>query len=207
VSVNGCAVTGLGTKVTRGDVVHVDGKPVEPEETKRYVLLNKPVGTVCSLSDEKGRPTAASILSRHFSERLYNVGRLDMYSSGLIIFTNDGGFAARVSHPSSRIEKEYIVETSLPMPRALCAAYQKGIRIDGVFYKAVRAEELAARAARIVLAEGKNREIRRVFAHFDCAIKHLSRVRIGNIVLENLREGDFRELTPAEIARLAPRQP
>jgi 23S rRNA pseudouridine2605 synthase len=203
VSVNGSAVTELGTKVARGDVVQVDGKPVELEETKRYVLLNKPVGIVCSLSDEKGRSTAADILSRRFPERLYNAGRLDMYSSGLIIFTNDGDFAARISHPSSRIEKEYIAETTLPMPRALCESYQRGIRIEGVFYKAIRAEELTPRKARIVLIEGKNREIRRVFAHFECAIKYLSRVRIGNIALENLREGDFRELTPVEIAGFA----
>jgi 23S rRNA pseudouridine2605 synthase len=202
VTVNGAAVTEPGTKVGPGDSVLVDGAAVAPEATKRYILLNKPVGAVCTLSDEKGRMTAADILSARFSERLYNVGRLDMYSSGLIIFTNDGDFAAAVSHPSSLIEKEYIVETSLAMPRALCASYQKGIRVDNVFYKALRAEEINPRKARIVLIEGKNREIRRVFAHFECAIKHLSRVRIGSVEAGNLREGDFRELTPAEISSL-----
>jgi 23S rRNA pseudouridine2605 synthase len=202
VSVNGVRVIVLGTKVAEGDAVSVDGKPVRPEEKKRYVLLNKPVGAVCTLSDEKGRPTAADLLRHRFTERLYNVGRLDMYSAGLIIFTNDGDFAARVSHPSSRIEKEYSVETSRPMPRQLCASYREGVRINGVFYRAFAAEELSPRCARIVLIEGKNREIRRVFEHFECPIKRLVRVRIGGLTLDGLREGDFRELTKEEISAL-----
>jgi 23S rRNA pseudouridine2605 synthase len=205
VSVNGEAVTALGTKVLPGDSVCLDGKPVTPEETKRYVLLNKPSGAVCTLSDEKDRPTAADILRNRFPERLYNVGRLDMYSSGLIIFTNDGDFAARISHPSSGIEKEYIVETSLPMPRSLCESYARGVRIDGVFYRARKADELTPRKCRIVLVEGKNREIRRVFEHFDCRIKRLTRIRIGCLGISGLYEGDFRELTAAERAGLETR--
>jgi 23S rRNA pseudouridine2605 synthase len=202
VSVNGEIVTTLGPKVLLSDTVRVDGNSVEQEAVKRYVLLCKPAGTVCTLSDEKDRPTAADLLKEHFPERLYNVGRLDMYSQGLIIFTNDGDFAAKVSHPSSRIEKEYIAETSMPMPRELCGAYQKGIRIDNVFYKALKAEELSPRRARITLVEGKNREIRRVFEHFECPLKRLTRIRIGSIEIAGLQEGAFRELTPAEIHAL-----
>ena len=106
VTVNGEAVTELGTKVTVKDTVCVDGKPVALEAAKRYVLLNKPAGYVCSQSDEKGRPCAVDLLKSAYSERLYNVGRLDMYSQGAILFTNDGDFAARLSHPSAEIEKE-----------------------------------------------------------------------------------------------------
>ena len=112
VSVNGTVVTELGTKVRDGDAVTVDGKPVKLEARKCYVLLNKPAGFVCSASDEKGRQVAADLLKDSYKERLYNVGRLDMYSKGMILFTNDGDFAAKLSHPSSQIEKEYIVETS-----------------------------------------------------------------------------------------------
>ena len=90
VAVNGVTVTAPGTKVSAFDTVTVDGKVIHQEEEKRYVLLNKPAGYVCSLSDEKGRPVAADLLKDTYSERLYNVGRLDMFSSGLIIFTNDG---------------------------------------------------------------------------------------------------------------------
>ncbi|MBQ0166174.1 MAG: rRNA pseudouridine synthase [Treponema sp.] len=202
VAVNGTVVTVPGTKVIESDTVTVDGKPVQQEEQKRYVLLHKPAGYVCSLADEKGRKTAAELLKPHFTERLYNVGRLDMFSAGLIIFTNDGDFAAKVSHPSAEIEKEYIVETSLPIPEGLVEAFMKGIRIEGVFYKCKFAEQIGARRIRVVLIEGKNREIRRVFEHYDAAIKRLTRIRIGPIQNDGLQAGQFRELKPDEIKNI-----
>ncbi|MDR3284598.1 MAG: rRNA pseudouridine synthase [Treponema sp.] len=202
VTVNGKTVTVLGTKVAAGDTVCLDGKEIRPEETKRYVALNKPAGHVCSLSDEKGRPVAAELLAKRYTERLYNVGRLDMYSSGLIIFTNDGNFAAKVAHPSSQIEKEYIVETSLPFSPRLPEQFAKGVRVEGVFYRAETVERLSSRRLRIVLMEGKNREIRRVFEHFNAPIKQLCRVRIGSILLKDLPEGESRDLTRAEVEGL-----
>ncbi|AEE17144.1 pseudouridine synthase [Treponema brennaborense] len=200
VSVNGTVVTVPGTKVLPDDTVCVDGKRVTLEETKRYVLLNKPAGFVCSLSDEKGRQTAASLLEPHYSERLYNVGRLDMFSAGLVLFTNDGEFAARVSHPSSEMEKEYVVDTSLPVPPALAEKFVKGIRVDNVFYRCKSAERLNSRRMRIVLIEGKNREIRRVFEAFNIGVKQLVRIRIGNLNIQGLGPGEFRDLTAAEVA-------
>jgi 23S rRNA pseudouridine2605 synthase len=202
VTVNGVCITEPGSKVSAGDTVCVDGKPVTPEETKRYVLLHKPAGYVCSLADEKGRAVAADLLKEKYSERLYNVGRLDMYSAGLIIFTNDGQFAAEISHPSAEIEKEYIVETSLPVPPGLVEKFMRGVRVDGVFYKCVTAEQLGARRVRVVLIEGKNREIRHVFEYFDAAIKRLTRMRIGSIENGGLQAGQFRELTPQEVRGL-----
>ena len=206
VTVNGEAVTELGTKVSSEDKITVDGKLVVQEEVKRYVLLHKPAGYVCSLKDEKGRDVAADLLKPHFSERLYNVGRLDMFSAGLIIFTNDGDFAAKVSHPSSEIEKEYIVETSVMIPEDLPKQFLKGIRIEGVFYKAKDVELLTKRKLRVVLIEGKNREIRRVFEHFQIGIKSLTRMRIGTIKNNNLQAGQFRELTKEEITSLLEKQ-
>lgn len=206
VTVNGEVVTELGTKVSSEDKITVDGKLVVQEEVKRYVLLHKPAGYVCSLKDEKGRDVAADLLKPHFSERLYNVGRLDMFSAGLIIFTNDGDFAAKVSHPSSEIEKEYIVETSVMIPEDLPKQFLKGIRIEGVFYKAKDVELLTKRKLRVVLIEGKNREIRRVFEHFQIGIKSLTRMRIGTIKNNNLQAGQFRELTKEEITSLLEKQ-
>ena len=202
VTVNGQTVTEPGTKVGPGDVVMVDGREIQPEAEKHYVLLNKPAGYVCSLSDEQGRPVAADILKEVYSERLYNVGRLDMFSCGLIIFTNDGDFAAKLSHPSAEMEKEYIVDSSLPLPRRLAKDFMDGIRIDGVFYRAREAEELNARRLRVVLVEGKNREIRRVFEHYGVGIKRLIRVRIGNVGIDGLSEGRFRELNSREVSGL-----
>lgn len=202
VCVNGVTITTPGTKVTKNDTVTVDGKPITPEESMRYVLLNKPKGYVCTLSDDRGRPIAADILKKAYSERLYNVGRLDMFSSGLIIFTNDGSFAATLSHPSAELEKEYIVDTSTNLPRSLCDDFKKGVRVDGVFYKCRDAEELNARRMRIVLIEGKNREIRRVFQSYDVGIRRLVRVRIGSVGMGSLEEGQFRDLTSAEVNSL-----
>ncbi len=199
VSVNGVTVTQLGTKVQTTDKVEVDGRHVVPEEKKRYVLLNKPEGVVCTLSDEKGRTSAADLLKEAYSERLYNVGRLDMFSTGLLLFTNDGNFAATLSHPSAELEKEYVVDTSLPLPRSLAADFMKGIRIDGVFYKCKSAVEINSHRISIVLIEGKNREIRRVFESREIGIKRLVRVRIGNIKIEKLGAGEFRDLTSAEV--------
>lgn len=202
VSVNGVVETEMGIKVSEKDNICVDGKKISIEEKKRYVLLNKPSGYVCSLADEKDRPVASSLLKEAYSERLYNVGRLDMFSSGLIIFTNDGNFAAKLSHPSAEIEKEYVVETSMPLPRTLAEEFEKGIRVDGVFYKCKSAIELNARKIKIVLIEGKNREIRNVFASKEIGIKKLMRVRIGNIELNGLKPGEFRELSEKEVSGL-----
>lgn len=164
--------------------------------------MNKPAGYVCSNSDEQGRDSAIDLLKEYYSERLYNVGRLDMFSSGLIIFTNDGDFAARLSHPSSELEKEYIVDSSLPLPRNLAEEFMHGVRIDGVFYKCKFAKELNSHRMQIVLIEGKNREIRRVFESRNVAIKRLVRVRIGNVEMNKLAPGGHRDLTQEEVKGL-----
>ena len=198
VSVNGTLVIDMGSKVRTGDTVLLDGKPVHPEARKCYVLLNKPAGFVCTLSDEKGRPTAADLLKETYSERLYNIGRLDMFSSGAILFTNDGDFAAKIEHPSAQIEKEYVIETTQDFPPELLTRFERGIRVDGIFYKCRSAAAINRRKLRIVLVEGKNREIRRVLDSFNCTIKRLVRVRIGNLELGTLKAGEFRNLTTKE---------
>lgn len=202
VSVNDVVVTELGTKVSKNDKISVDGNLVIPEDTKRYVLLNKPSGYVCSLADEKERPVAIDLLKEKYPERLYNVGRLDMFSQGLIIFTNDGDFAATLSHPSAELEKEYIVDTSLPLPRMLAEEFEQGLRVDDVFYKCKKAQELNAQRIKIVLIEGKNREIRNVFKSKKIGIKRLTRVRIGNIEIDGLKSGESRDLTQFEVQGL-----
>ena len=198
VFVNGTLVTDMGSKVRTGDTVLLDGKPVHPEARKCYVLLNKPAGFVCTLSDEKGRPTAADLLKETYSERLYNIGRLDMFSSGAILFTNDGDFAAKIEHPSAQIEKEYVIETTQDFPPELLTRFERGIRVDGIFYKCRSAAAINRRKLRIVLVEGKNREIRRVLDSFNCTIKRLVRVRIGTLELGTLKAGEFRNLTANE---------
>lgn len=202
VSVNGSIVTELGTKVFPSDEVCVDGKKIVLENTMRYVLLNKPVGYICSLVDEKGRPLAKDLLKNSYKERLYNVGRLDMFSSGLIIFTNDGSFAEKLSHPSSEIEKEYVVKTLEPIPENFSSMFEKGIMVNDVFYKCKSANRVSKDKIHIVLNEGKNREIRNVFAFFNIKIKYLIRIRIAFLKIEDLAPGQFRNLLPDEIENL-----
>ena len=202
VCVNGAVITELGTKVRDGDTVTVDGKRVQLENRKCYVLLNKPAGFVCSASDEKGRQVAADLLRDSYKERLYNVGRLDMYSKGMILFTNDGEFAAKLSHPSSQIEKEYIVETSQDVTEETAKLLEKGVRVDNVFYRCVRCQVLKPRKIKIILIEGKNREIRKMLESQNIGTRSLVRVRIGNVNLDDLRPGEHRDLTEKEVKGL-----
>jgi 23S rRNA pseudouridine2605 synthase len=202
VSVNGATITEQGTKVFPGDKVLVDGKPVGAEQRRIYLALNKPPGYICSSSDPQGRPLALSLLPQDITERIYNVGRLDFQSCGLIFFTNDGDFAARLGHPGSGLEKEYIVEATGHIPDETAQALETGITIEGVHYRAQAVERVGSRCLRIVLVEGKNREIRRVFSHFHLHPMRLRRIRIGPVKLGDLAEGESRPLKRFELDTL-----
>ena len=202
VSVNGIIVTAQGSRVEEWDVVLLDGKPVVLENRKLYYALNKPPGFICSSNDPQGRPLALSLLPSSITERLYNVGRLDYQSCGLIFFTNDGCFASRLGHPSSQLEKEYIVEATGIIHDDVIDAFVNGITIEDVYYRAKSAEKTGRKSLRIVLIEGKNREIRRIFSHFHLHPCLLRRVRIGSVLLGELKEGNSRPLTDSEINNL-----
>jgi 23S rRNA pseudouridine2605 synthase len=201
VSVNGETITTQGSKVTEGDTVLLDGKPLRLEDRQIYLALNKPPCYICSSSDPQGRPLALDLLPAG-RERLYNVGRLDFMSCGLIFFTNDGNFAGRLGHPACGLEKEYAVEATGPIPDAVIDAFNGGITIEGVHYKAKFAERTGRKNLKIILVEGKNREIRRVFSHFHLHPALLRRVRIGTVLLGTLAEGSSRPLTETEINEL-----
>jgi 23S rRNA pseudouridine2605 synthase len=202
VSVNGVVVSGQGSRVFPGDTVLLDGKEVQTESRQLYLALNKPPGYICSSSDPQGRPLAIELLPNEIRERLYNVGRLDFMSCGLIFFTNDGEFAAKLGHPGSGIEKEYMVEATGHIPDELIDAFKKGINIEAVHYRAQAVERLGSRAVRVVLIEGKNREIRRVFSHFHLHPFRLRRIRIGPVKLGELPEGESRALKKFELEAL-----
>lgn len=201
VSINGSTASELGVRVKPGDRVELDGRPVRTEDRKRYILLNKPAGYISAMSDPEGRPLAAALL-KGVGERVYNVGRLDQWSSGLLLFTNDGDFAYLLVHPSGGIEKEYYVETDGPLGDDFFEGFRAGVEVDGVLYRAGSVERSGPASARIVLVEGKNREIRRVLERFGRKPRILRRVRIGGVSIEGLKEGEFRELAEAEIEGL-----
>ena len=202
VAVNGVIVSELGSKVFPDDIIFLDGKQVKKESRKLYIALNKPPGYICTSSDPQGRPLALSLLPKEISERLYSIGRLDFLSCGLILFTNDGDFAARIMHPSHELEKEYIVEATGHISDEVIEAFKQGITIEGVNYLARSVYRIGSRCIRIILIEGKNREIRRVFSHFHLHPAKLRRVRIGPVKLDKLAEGESRQLAKSEIKGL-----
>ena len=202
VSVNGTTVDTQGSRVLPGDRVLMDGSELSQERRRVYIALNKPPRYICSSSDPQGRPLALDLLPGEFGERMYNVGRLDFLSCGLIFFTNDGDFAAKLGHPSSGIEKEYVVETTGNVPDELLRAFENGITIEGEHYRARAVGRIGSRCVRIVLIEGKNREIRRVFSHFRLHPFRLRRVRIGPVRLGDLAEGESRRIAYDELEAL-----
>jgi len=200
ITVNGRRVSAPGEKVLPGDDVRLDGREIKTESRLLYFILNKPPFYITSSFDPQGRALALDLLPP-CPERLYNVGRLDYRSSGLIIFTNDGKFTARVGHPRSEIEKEYLVDSSVPVPDRALEEFGRGLIIDGVLYRAREIERLGKRSLRVVLVEGKNREIRRVFSHFHLHPERIHRIRIGPISIGGLEEGASRPLGADELAK------
>ncbi len=202
VSVNGDIVTAPGTKVSNDDEVRLDGNLVREEKRKVYIALHKPAGFLCSDEDPDGRPLAKSLLEVVVKERIFHVGRLDYMTSGLIFYTNDGEFARALTHPSKKIEKEYVVSTKGAIPEELMDRFLKGMTVEGERYKASSAVLAGPRTARIVLTEGKNRELRRVFLSSSVSIRKVHRVRIGKISVKGIDSGHFRYLKEHEVRGL-----
>lgn len=203
VQVNGEVITEQGQKVDPElDEVRLDGRPVKPVRNYVYFALHKPQAYLTTNKDPEGRPLAVELIRESFSGRLFSVGRLDFLSTGLIFFTNDGRFGDRVAHPSSEIEKEYLVETRKPIPEELLQRWQKGIEIDGETYQLKEYRYKTPRKIRLTLEEGKNREIRNVFHAHNIPTKRVHRLRIGPITLGDLGPGAYRKLTPAEVESL-----
>lgn len=206
VSVNGTVVRELGTKVEpERDQVQVDGKTVR-QQKKLYIAFNKPRGCLCTKSDESGdRPLLSNFLPPHY-KHLQTVGRLDYDSEGLILLTNDGEFSVRVSHPRYGIRKLYHVLIAGTLDEASQRQILKGIFSEGEVLRATRIKVLGSKSGQSLiemeLAEGKNREIRRIFSALSLSIKKLQRVRIGKIRLGDLAVGKWRTLTSAEIKSL-----
>ena len=201
ITVNGKIITTPGEKILSGDKVLFDGKEVKPENQLFYLVLNKPPLYICSSSDPQNRPLAIDLLPA-YPARLYNVGRLDYRSSGLVIFTNDGEFAGKIGHPRAEIEKEYLVDSTVPIPDRVIEEFARGLLIEGILYRAQMIERTGRKSLRVVLIEGKNKEIRRIFSHFHLHPKNLQRIRIGPVLLGSLKEGESRPLTLEEMSNL-----
>lgn len=201
VGVNGETVRLLGTKVDPvHDEVTVDGKPVRTRR-KIYVALNKPPGCVCSHKDEHERRTIYELLPKEWTN-LYSVGRLDYASEGLLFLTNDGEFSLRLTHPRYGVRKKYLVTVDDRVSPEILQRFTKGVWHEGEMLKAEKARTVSSSVVELELAEGKNREVRRMFESQGLRVKRLQRIQIGRIKLGELRPGKWRTLTEPEIKSL-----
>jgi 23S rRNA pseudouridine2605 synthase len=205
VAVNGQAVAELGTRIDPlHDKVAVDGKPVRAKR-KLYVALNKPPGLVCSRQDEFERPTIYGLLPKEWGH-LHSVGRLDYHSEGLIFLTNDGEFSLHLTHPRYGVRKKYVATVEGQVAAEMLGQFTQGVWYQGEQLKAEKARLVSASHAQSVveleLAQGKYREVRRLFESQRLTVKRLQRVQIGKIKLGELRLGKWRTLTEPEIKSL-----
>ena len=203
VTVNGAVCKKGDVQVKEGDAVAVEGRALCYQRFV-YLMLNKPRGYVTTLSDERGRRTAAELVSG-CGARVYPVGRLDMDSEGLLLMTNDGAWMQRLLHPSHQIEKEYRVTVTGPVEGA--AGRLAAIRdLEGERIRPARVRELwrdgSKAALSVTIHEGKNRQIRRMCEALGYEVKELRRVRIMNIELGNLKPGEYRKVTDQELNEL-----
>jgi 23S rRNA pseudouridine2605 synthase len=204
VTINGRPCTDFSVQPTSRDHVKVDGKliHIEPSLT---IALHKPAGFVSTKSDPHARDTIFDLLPTKFP-RLFNIGRLDAQSEGLLVLTNDGELTQRLTHPRHKIDKEYEVILDRRWDPALTPKMLRGIILDGQRAQIAQLRTISAARLRVVLRQGINRQIRRMFHEIGYEVKGLVRIRVGNLRLGGLPRGHWRALNKRELELLWPRQ-
>jgi len=200
VTINGKPCTHFSIRPGERDHVKVDGKLVDVD-LPFTIILHKPAGFVSTKSDPHARDTIFDLLPRKFP-RLFSVGRLDAQSEGLLILTNDGELAQRLTHPRYKIDKEYEVTLDRQWDPALAAKLLRGIFLEGKHAQIARVHSVTPTRLRVVLRQGINRQIRRMFEQVGYEVKRLVRIRIGSLRLGDLPRGHWRALTKREIDSL-----
>lgn len=206
VKVDGIVVREMGTRVDpRNAVVHVDGNRIQLGEDQVYLALNKMPGWLSTMSDDRGRPHIGQLVEDR-SERLFHVGRLDMDSEGLLLLTNDGELAHRLTHPSYNVLKTYMAEVPGPIPRDLPRRLKRGVELEDGLVKvdSVQVVDIHNNRAvlEVVLHEGRKHIVRRLLAEVGHPVSRLVRTQIGPVQLGHQRPGTLRKLNPVEIAQL-----
>lgn len=207
--VNGVVVNTLGAKADpREDAISVEGKVIEPDrEDRQYYLLNKPRGYITSTSDPQGRPTVMELM-RGIASRIYPVGRLDFASEGLLLLTNDGDVAHKLMHPSSGIKRTYAVKVKGEVTDEQIKLLRKGIHLSDGFVKPIRVARIKGERLQnkewieIAITEGKNLEIRRLFAVLDLEVERLRRIAIGPIEIGSIPVGKFVRLAKYQVEEI-----
>lgn len=200
VTVNGVVVTEMGTKVGEGDVVRFSGRVINKEEKKVYILMNKPEGCVTAVTDDRGRKTVVDLV-KGVNERIYPVGRLDYNTSGLLILTNDGDVANKLTHPKNKIDKVYEARIKrIPEPAEIFF-FESGIFLDGRKTAPAKLEIITEEppVVNVTIHEGRNRQVRRMLEEIDNKVISLKRVKIGSLSLGSLKKGKYREMMEEEV--------
>ena len=203
VKVNDKVITDLSFNVDeKKDIVFLNGQKISINSDLVYFMLNKPKGYITTMSDEKDRKSIQDLTS-NLDKRVFPVGRLDYESEGLIFLTNDGDLTYRLTHPKFGIQKKYIVKVEGEMKESELAVLRAGVVVDGVRYGKCKVELLSftdnISRIQIVLTEGKNREIRKMFEAINREVIFLKRIEMAGIKLGGLKRGEMRKLTPYEV--------
>ncbi|PYG87587.1 pseudouridine synthase [Ruminiclostridium sufflavum DSM 19573] len=205
VTVDGRTVTDMGVRVSSGDRVAVDGKPVVLEEEKIYIMLHKPAGYVSSAKDQFGRLTVLDLV-RDINIRLYPVGRLDYDTSGLILLTNDGDFTYQLTHPKHEINKVYEAVISGAPGEKEIKMFEEGLKIEDYTTSPAKIEIISSlrnnSLVHITIHEGKNRQVRKMCEAIGHKVFSLKRISIGSVALGELPEGKWRRLSEKELKSL-----
>ncbi|WP_368651991.1 pseudouridine synthase [Ornithinibacillus sp. 4-3] len=202
VKVNSTVVKELGTKVSRKDVIEVNGIPIEKEK-QVYFILHKPRGVISAVSDDKGREVVTDLLPG-VSERIFPIGRLDYQTTGLLLLTNDGEFANQLMHPKHQMEKVYVTKIKGIPSKEQLNMMIKGVKVDKDLLKAKKYKVMTTDKRKktmlleITLTEGKNRHIRRMMEHIGFPVLKLKREKYGPLTLDGLNPGQSRPLTLQE---------
>lgn len=205
VKINGVVAT-LGANVEETDEVLLDVAVItHTEKTEEFYIMNKPKGVICSVSDDRGRKTVMQLLPET-AGRVFPVGRLDYETEGLLILTNDGETAYRLTHPTSEVPKTYLARIEGTMTEKDLNRIRSGIELDGVMTKKCKAHIVETNKAytkvHITITEGRNRQVRRMFEAIGRNVEFLKRISIGKLKLTGLDRGQVRALSPEEIAYL-----
>jgi 23S rRNA pseudouridine2605 synthase len=204
VTINGKVCTNFSAQPGARDHVKVDGKIVHTAPAFT-IMLNKPAGFVSTRKDPRARDTVFDLLPEKFS-RLFTIGRLDAQTQGLLLLTNDGELAQQLTHPRFKVDKEYQVTLDRPWDPALALRLERGILLDGQRAKIERLRSLSPTRLTVILRQGINRQIRRMLEAVGYRVKHLLRIRVGNLRLGDLPCGHWRALTHREVKDLPHRR-
>ena len=205
VKVNGEIVTELGTKVSRKDRIEVNNKPIEKQQ-KEYYLLNKPRGVVTTTKDEHHRKTVVDLIPTN--TRIYPVGRLDYDTTGALLLTNDGEFANILMHPNDKVEKVYMAKLNGIIKGEQINQLKDGVEIDGQTVQAARVklkkvnDKSSTCMVQITIHEGKNHQVKKMFESVGFQVEKLKREKVAFFDLKDLQSGEYRKLTPKEVAKV-----